>query len=158
MVKISINLEFVNHLVVGKPLQISKCQFKILRQNTLATSSVKQIHVRLPKVEGKLTQTPKVRKVKMPKGKSKLKGKKKAKAKGKGKRKYSKPKEIIVDGSGNGRSNGFQGKRGVYVIGQLKIDPDVDLLVEKQLRKKPLVKRKGRFESIGHLDDYALNC
>jgi len=84
--------------------------------------------------------------------------KEKCNRRGKGKKKHSKHKEFVIDGSGNGKSNGFEGKRGVYVLGQLKVDPNVDLLIEKELRKKPLVRKKKRYLSLGDLDDNGLNC
>ena len=39
--------EYVNHIVVGKPIKISTCQMKVLRQNTMATFKERQIHSRL---------------------------------------------------------------------------------------------------------------
>jgi hypothetical protein len=38
----------VYHLIVSKPLKISECQFKLLRENSLFTNSVNAIHARLP--------------------------------------------------------------------------------------------------------------
>lgn len=68
--------------------------------------------------------------------------------------------EIELNGTGSGKSNGFGGKRGVYVLGQLQLDPNVDLFIDKGLRKKPLIRKKGRFTSIGNLQEEKdeLNC
>lgn len=42
--------EYVYHLVIGKPIQIAMCQFKILRENSLASSEARQIHSRLTQI------------------------------------------------------------------------------------------------------------
>ena len=56
MVKIVLIIENVYHLVVSKPLKISGCQLKLIRENSLFSKSVKSIHARL-------TQPTKKRKV-----------------------------------------------------------------------------------------------
>lgn len=42
--------EYAYHLVIGKPIKIANCQLKVLRENSLATTEVKQVHSRLIKV------------------------------------------------------------------------------------------------------------
>jgi hypothetical protein len=39
--------EYVNHIVVGKPIKISNCQMKVLRQNSMVEIKERQIHSRL---------------------------------------------------------------------------------------------------------------
>jgi hypothetical protein len=39
--------EYVNHIVVGKPIKISNCQMKVLRQNSMVVMKERQIHSRL---------------------------------------------------------------------------------------------------------------
>ena len=46
-------LENVYHLILDKPLKISECQFKILRENSLMSTTPKSIHARLTKPTNK---------------------------------------------------------------------------------------------------------
>jgi hypothetical protein len=39
--------EYVNHIVVGKPIKISTCQMKVLRQSSMVEIKERQIHSRL---------------------------------------------------------------------------------------------------------------
>jgi hypothetical protein len=50
---ITYNLENVYHLVISKPLKISNCQLKLIRENSLFTTSVKSIHARLTQPSNK---------------------------------------------------------------------------------------------------------
>ncbi len=39
--------EYVNHIIIDKPIQIPICQFKLLRENSLITNKPKEIHARI---------------------------------------------------------------------------------------------------------------
>lgn len=42
--------EYAYQLIIGKPVKISNCQFKILRENSLASNENRQIHSRLTQI------------------------------------------------------------------------------------------------------------
>jgi len=135
--------EFVNHMVASKPLMISNCQLKVLRENSLATDHAQQIHSRMQKT----TQRKKNPSSEVSKNTS---------ASGSG---YS-DSDGLGKGAGNGAGNGFAGKRGVFAISKIFFDSNLGLWVDKDLRKDRLLPKKGVFEfKKGFKDtDDELNC
>ena len=143
-------LEFVNHLVVGRPLQISNCQLKILRENSIATDSPKQIHARM-EIEDDKDDDDKEDKD----GKNGRNGRN-----GKNGKNGRGGRGIIRSGSGSGGNGGPGGKRGIMAVGKISHDDNIDFDVDEDLRLKPLNPKNGKFKFRNNYqeDEDDLNC
>jgi len=154
--------EYVYHLVIGTPIKIANCQFKVLRENTLATTEPRQIHSRLTQFnnpdqydddEVADSAAAAAKGVAKSKAKASAKGTKKS-AKGSKKSKSHKKK----------RSTAIRAVRKVVYVADLSkyIPKAVKMLMKKKkaLLPKKFSSKKSLLRSVldSEEDDDELNC
>ena len=129
--------EYVYHLVVGKPIKISNCQMKVIRENSMATTQERQIHSRLTQVNEDADEN------------------------------NDDDDAFNDDSDpSKSKSKGRKGRRGggFYIISKMNYEPDIDFDLDDDMKKRlgkrlnSNGRRKGG-EGSGDEDDVdELNC
>ena len=159
--------EYAYHLIIGKPIRISDCQFKILRENSLADNESRQIHSRLTQInnpddyddgtsdEGDVSDGT---------DGSSSSGRSGAGNKGKGGvvGLQSDPNDIVDDDDPNSKG---KGKFGIMALHNIIHDPDLDNLIDDDdlrrlfgLKKRLDGKKNGDDDDNLNDGDDPLNC
>ena len=108
--------EYAYHLVLGKPIKISNCQFKILRENSLASNEARQIHSRLTQVNNPDDYDD-----------------------------GGSDEGDVSDGSDGGSSSGrsVRGRGGISAISSIEFDPDLEQYIDDDsLRRRFGMKKR----------------